>query len=297
MRKASHTLRHGDSRHGAKQPEVFNPARAALLDSPDRFDYLPPERIFAHLDPPQGGLVVDFGAGTGRFSIELAQRRPDLKVIALDEQPEMLELLQAKPAARQLPNIRPLLTDEIDSLKGAADRILAMNVLHELGDATLRGMSRLLKPQGSLLIVDWNSAVRSPHRPAKGPHPYSGGSAHASGARQGSRPSLSSLCVTTSFSARRAREPSARQGKRSPGRRNGNPRTESGRLARSSVARQSQMQPGSAAVSCSGQRVDNASLQVVVSRHLLEGILIGGLRTGSLQGSYGGSEEVRPGPS
>jgi SAM-dependent methyltransferase len=167
MRKHSNTRRHHDSRHGAKQPEVFNSARAALLDSPDRFDYLPPEHIFAHLDPPQGGLVVDFGAGTGRFSIELAQRRPDLKVIALDEQPEMLKLLEAKPAARQLSNVQPMLADEIGSLKGAADRILAMNVLHELGDATLRGMSRLLKPQGSLLIVDWNSAVDRPIGPPK----------------------------------------------------------------------------------------------------------------------------------
>ena len=167
MKKHTHARRHRDSRHGAKQPEVFNPARAALLDSPDRFDYLPPERIFAHLDPPQGGMVIDFGAGTGRFSIELAQRRPDLKVIALDEQPEMLELLEAKPAARQLSNMRPMLADEIDSLKGAADRILAMNVLHELGDATLRGMSRLLKPEGSLLIVDWNSAVDRPIGPPK----------------------------------------------------------------------------------------------------------------------------------
>jgi ubiquinone/menaquinone biosynthesis C-methylase UbiE len=167
MKKNSHARRHRDSRHGAKQPEVFNPARAALLDSPDRFDYLLPDRIFAHLDPPQGGLVVDFGAGTGTFSIELAQRRPDLKVIALDQQPEMLELLEAKPAAQQLSNIRPMLADEIDSVEGAADRILAMNVLHELGDAALRGMSRLLKPQGSLLIVDWNSAVDRPIGPPK----------------------------------------------------------------------------------------------------------------------------------
>ena len=52
MKKTSHTHRHRDSRHGAKQPEVFNPARAALLDSPDRFDYLPPDRIFAHLEAP-----------------------------------------------------------------------------------------------------------------------------------------------------------------------------------------------------------------------------------------------------
>lgn len=167
MKKASHRRKHRDSRHGAKQLEVFNPARAALLDSPDRFDYLPPERIFAHLDPPQGALVIDFGAGTGKFSIELAERRPDLKVIALDQQPEMLELLEAKPAAQQLSNIRPMLVDEVDSLKGAADRVLAMNVLHELGDATLKGISRLLKPEGSLLIVDWNSGVDRPIGPPK----------------------------------------------------------------------------------------------------------------------------------
>lgn len=167
MKKAPHARRHHDSRHGAKQPEVFNPARAALLDSPDRFDYLPPERIFDQLDAPQGGLVVDFGAGTGKFAIELAERRPDLKVIALDQQPEMLALLEAKPAAQQLPNIRPMLADDADSLEGAADRILAMNVLHELGDETLRGISRLLKPQGSLLIVDWNSAIDRPIGPPK----------------------------------------------------------------------------------------------------------------------------------
>ena len=111
--------------------------------------------------------MVDFGAGTGTFSLELARRRPDLKIIALDEQPEMLKLLEAKPAAQQLPNVRPMLADEIDSLAGAADRILAMNVLHELGDATLREVARLLKPEGSLLIVDWSSAVDRPKGPPK----------------------------------------------------------------------------------------------------------------------------------
>jgi precorrin-6B methylase 2 len=31
--------------------------------------------------------VIDFGAGTGTIAVELARRRPDLEVIALDEQP------------------------------------------------------------------------------------------------------------------------------------------------------------------------------------------------------------------
>jgi len=129
--------------------------------------YLPPDRIFALLDVPEGGVVIDFGAGTGVFTIQLATRRPDVRVIALDEQAEMLKLLQSKPAARALPNIQPLLVEHIGSLEQAADRILAINVLHEIDDDALRGMSRLLKPSGFILIVDWSATADRPVGPPK----------------------------------------------------------------------------------------------------------------------------------
>ncbi len=169
---------HGHSRKGAKQPEVFNPARAALLDDPKRFEFLPPDKVTTLLDAPQGAVVIDFGAGTGTFSIELAQRRPDLKLIALDEQPGMLDLLKAKPAMRQLTNIQPMLTDQIDTIKGAADRVLAINVLHEVGDDALRGMLQLLKPGGWALIIDWDGEMDRPIGPPKG-HTHSPAEARA----------------------------------------------------------------------------------------------------------------------
>ncbi len=163
---------HGHGRHGAKQPEVFDPARAALLDDPERFEYLPPARIIVMLDAPPSGTVVDFGTGTGAYAIPLAEQRPDLTVIALDEQPQMLDLLRAKPAAGWLKNLRPMHTDQIDTIRGSADRIIVVNVLHELGDEAMRQMIGLLKPGGSILFVDWNAAVERPVGPPRD-HTYS----------------------------------------------------------------------------------------------------------------------------
>ena len=159
---------HGDAdRHGARQPERFDPARAALLDDPSRFGYLPPDEIFAVLAAPAGSRVVDFGTGIGTYAIELARSRPDLEVIALDEQQQMLDLLRAKPAAQKLSNLNAVHTDEITKLNGTADRVLALNVLHEVGDEALRAMAALLKPTGTVLVVDWNAGVDRPAGPPR----------------------------------------------------------------------------------------------------------------------------------
>ena len=159
---------HGDDdRQGARQPERFDPARAALLDDPSRFGHLPPHEVFEMLAAPRGGQVVDFGTGTGTYAIELARGRPDLEVIALDEQQQMLDLLRRKPAAQQLSNLRVVHTDEIAKLHGTADRVLAINVLHELGDEALRALVGLLKPNGTVLAIDWNAGVDRPVGPPR----------------------------------------------------------------------------------------------------------------------------------
>jgi 2-polyprenyl-3-methyl-5-hydroxy-6-metoxy-1,4-benzoquinol methylase len=136
-----HGANGNDDRHGARQPERFDPARAALLDDPSRFRQLPPDEVFEMLAVPAGGRVVDFGTGTGTYAIELARCRPDLEVIAFDEQREMLDLLRAKPAAQKLSNLRAVHTDEITKLNGTADRVLALNVLHAVGDEAIRAMA------------------------------------------------------------------------------------------------------------------------------------------------------------
>ncbi|TAM82540.1 MAG: class I SAM-dependent methyltransferase [Acidobacteria bacterium] len=154
-----------DERHGARQPERFNPERAARLDDPARFEYLPSQEVAKLLDVPAQGKLLDFGTGTGTYAIELASLRPDVEVIAFDEQAEMLDLLRAKLAARKLDNLKPALPEDIASCKGKIDRVLALNVLHELGDEALRNLKSLLKPGGAALFIDWNPDVERPAGP------------------------------------------------------------------------------------------------------------------------------------
>ncbi len=151
-------------RDGARQPKRFDPARAARLDDPARFADLRPEDVLALLDAPQGATVVDFGTGTGAYALEVARLRPDLRIVAFDEQPEMLDYLRAKPAATD----RRLVIagiEEIGAWNGAADRILAINVFHELGDAALGALAAMLARDGRALVIDWNPEVDRPHGP------------------------------------------------------------------------------------------------------------------------------------
>lgn len=159
-------------RHGARQPERFDPERAARLDDPARFDYLPPQDVAGLLDAPSGARVLDFGTGTGTYAIELARLRPDVEVIALDEQAAMLDLLRKKPAAAVLANLKPILTDQVADFAGRIDRVLALNVLHELGDEALKSVRAMLKPGGSALLIDWNADVDRPVGPPRD-HVYS----------------------------------------------------------------------------------------------------------------------------
>jgi SAM-dependent methyltransferase len=154
-------------RHGAAQPDRFNPARAARLDDPARFAYLAPSEIVELLDLKPGVRLVDFGTGTAAYAVEIARARPDIAIFALDEQPAMLDLARVKIAAAGIANVTPIDPAESAALRGGTDRVFALNVLHELGDNALAGLRSLLRPDGFALIVDWNADVERPVGPPR----------------------------------------------------------------------------------------------------------------------------------
>ena len=155
------TNHHGLAEH---QRRRFDPARAQRLDDPARFAYLSIADVVACVDAPPKGVVVDFGAGTGTYAIPFAQARPDCTVVAIDLQPEMLEMLRAKPGADRVRSGTP---EMLSRFAGTIDRVFAINVLHELDDAHLRDLFAALAPSARAIFIDWNADVERPAGPAK----------------------------------------------------------------------------------------------------------------------------------
>lgn len=153
-----------------REPHKFDPANAGKLERPDRQRFLPNERVLDLLALDGGETVVDYGAGSGVLTVPVARRvEHGGEVHAVEENPAMMRRLEETLARADLPNVHTHLVtaNSVPLEDGAADRILAVNLLHEvLGETALLEMRRLLAPGGVLLVVDWRSDVeREPGPP------------------------------------------------------------------------------------------------------------------------------------
>ncbi len=139
--------------------EKFDPEHADKLENSERLVELPPARLVELLRLRGAETIVDFGAGAGMYSIPLAAAVPLGRVLAVDEQPELLQRLSAKLASRpEVANVEPVLSQNgrapLDD--AVAERMLIVNVLHHLCDdpTALDEIRRLLAPGGLLVAAE-----------------------------------------------------------------------------------------------------------------------------------------------
>lgn len=155
------------------QERRFNPARAHLLEDPERKKWLPPGEVIAALHLRGGESVADLGAGTGYFAIPMAAEvGPAGHVFAVDVAPEMLARLQSKLAEAGIQNVQCFEGEaSCTSLASAcADVVFMANVWHEFDDhaAVLAEALRILKPGGRIAILDWRPDAEPDHGPPIG---------------------------------------------------------------------------------------------------------------------------------
>jgi precorrin-6B methylase 2 len=84
----------------------FDASLAFRLDAPERLIWLPPAEIVGALSVQPGDTIADVGAGTGYFSLPLAEAvGPRGKLYAVDAQAEMLSHLRQKLLDQSVSNV------------------------------------------------------------------------------------------------------------------------------------------------------------------------------------------------
>jgi SAM-dependent methyltransferase len=140
-----------------RDPKKFDPARAPVLDAPERERYLPTDPLVTLLDLHGDETVVDYGAGTGRLAVSVAERLTDRgHVLAVDSSAEMIDHLRARASGHPRVVVAHVTDDAVPLADGGADRVLAVNVLHEVrGERAVDEMRRLVAEDGFVVVVDW----------------------------------------------------------------------------------------------------------------------------------------------
>ncbi len=140
-----------------KESHLFDPKNIRVLEEEARKSWQSPDEILATVKIRPSVVVVDLGCGSGFFTVPLAKKAA--KVYAIDVQKEMLEVLEQKIQSHRIMNIEPLLSraDDIPLESETVDLVVSINTLHEFDnrDRTIGEMRRILKPNGTALIVDF----------------------------------------------------------------------------------------------------------------------------------------------
>jgi ubiquinone/menaquinone biosynthesis C-methylase UbiE len=133
---------------------------APWLDRPEREAEERPSRAVQELKLGAGMVVADFGAGSGYYTERLARAvGPTGRVLAVDLQPEMLQMVGARAKKLGLTNIELVRStpDDPHLPPGAVDLILMVDVYHELAapQRVLRAMKAALSPRGRIAILEF----------------------------------------------------------------------------------------------------------------------------------------------
>lgn len=143
---------------------------AIWLERPEREDEEAPSKLVKELKLQPGQVVADIGAGSGILSVMMAKEVGDTgKVIAVDVQQEMLDLLDKKLAEQGVKNVEGLLgTEKSPRLEPESiDLAIMVDVYHEFAFPyeMMLEISKSLKPGGRVVFVEYRK--EDPNVPIK----------------------------------------------------------------------------------------------------------------------------------
>ena len=147
---------------GRRIAATMNHRGAPWLVRDDREEEERCSLLLANLGVEPGMTVCDVGCGNGFYTLSLAKMvGPTGRILAVDIQPEMLRLLEARAAKKQITNIKPILGKVHDPKlpEGEIDLILLVDVYHEFShpEQMLAAMRRSLSPKGLIALLEYRA--------------------------------------------------------------------------------------------------------------------------------------------
>lgn len=113
-----------------------------------------------------GMTLADIGSGTGVLIFE-ARKLKDSKIYSVEMSEVMIGIQEDRISSRKIENIE-IINQNVDRNKidiedNSCDVVSMITVLHEIGDkeSIMDEISRILKPKGRLLIVEFNKEKTS----------------------------------------------------------------------------------------------------------------------------------------
>ena len=144
---------------GREIAQVMGHQGADWLERPDRATEEQPQKMLVALKLKSTDVVADIGAGTGYISQLLARQVPEGKVLAVDVQPEMVELLKQRINKSKIANIQPQLgSEQSPELPPASiDLAIMVDAYHEFSypREMMTGIVSALKPGGRVVLAEY----------------------------------------------------------------------------------------------------------------------------------------------
>jgi SAM-dependent methyltransferase len=144
---------------GREIARVMGHTGAGWLERGSREVEEQPSKIVNALGLKPNNIVADIGAGTGYLSFLIAPMLTEGKVLAVDIQPEMLEIIGYFQQEKHITNVEPILATETDPNLSpeSVDLALMVDAYHELAypREMLTGIVKALKKGGRVAFVEY----------------------------------------------------------------------------------------------------------------------------------------------
>jgi SAM-dependent methyltransferase len=157
---------------GREIAKVMGHTEAMWLERSTREVEEKPTLVIRSLDLQPTDTIADIGAGTGYFSFRMAKLVPKGRVLAVDIQPQMIDILNFLKKDDKIANVEPVLGTETSPNLPAnkIDLALMVDAYHEFNypREMMTNIVTALKPGGKVVLIEYRG--ENPFIPIKGLH-------------------------------------------------------------------------------------------------------------------------------